>query len=229
MNVARVGRGEEAAPEKSGSSAIVDKVIRQIDRMIGGGELQLGDSLSEPSLCTAMGVGRVPVREAIRILAGEGVLELVPHRSARVRMASAREIVEMMEVLNSFSVLAVHLICAAPADPNLIERLAETAESIKNLAKNKKCPSGDILKAIRLYHLILIEGSGNEYLETIIRRSRMHYYSRYLIEILGRYALIEAAPTYAKITAAIARGDPQTAIRILFNQVENSKSHAKLT
>lgn len=218
----------DARPTTNGKSAIVERIIRQIDRMIGDGELQPGDPISEPTICASMGVSRVPVREAIRILAGEGVLELAQHRSARVRSASAREIMEMMEVLNGFSVLAIHLICVSPAQPKLVDDLKEISARIKKMAKNKSTPTSDIWKEVRIYHLRLIKGCGNEYLANMLSKTRMHYYSKYLIELLGRDALIEAAPTYIKITSAIARGEQHKAIRILFAQVENSKSYAKL-
>ena len=221
--------GAGVSPATNRKSAIVDQIIRQIDRMIGDGELQPGDPISEPTICAAMNVSRVPVREAIRILAGEGVLELAQHRSARVRSASPQEIMEMMEVLNGFSVLAIHLICVSPPQPKLIEDLTETSMRIKKMARNKNTSTSEIWKEVRIYHLRLIKGSGNVYLENILRKTRMHYYSRHLIENVGRQALIEAAPTYTKITAAIARGEQHKAIRILFGQVENSKSHAKLT
>ena len=221
-------RDAEASPSTNGKSAIVEKIIRQIDRMIGDGELQPGDPISEPTICAVMNVSRVPVREAIRILAGEGVLELAQHRSARVRSASTQEIMEMMEVLNGFSVLAIHLICVNSLQPKLIGDLSASSARIKKMAKNKNTPTGDIWKEVRIYHLRLINGSGNAYLANLLRKTRMHYYSKHLIESLGRQALIEAAPTYTKITAAIARGEQQKAIRILFGQVENSKLHAKL-
>lgn len=221
-------RIEDPRPATNGKSAIVERIIRRIDRMIGDGELQPGDPISEPTICAAMNVSRVPVREAIRILAGEGVLELAQHRSARVRSPSAQEIMEMMEVLNGFSVLAVHLICSSPSQPELIENLTNISTRIKKSAKDKSVLVSDIWKDVRTYHLHLIEGCGNKYLENMLRKTRMHYYSKHLIEILGRPALIEAAPTYSQITAAIAQGDQHKAMRILFGQVENSRSHAKL-
>lgn len=228
MNAMEMIRGADVGPAKNGKSAIVERIIRQIDRMIGDGELQPGDPISEPTICAAMNVSRVPVREAIRILAGEGVLELAQHRSARVRSPSAQEIMEMMEVLNGFSVLAIHLICVGPPQPKLIEDLIEISARIKTMAKSKSTPTSEIWKEVRIYHLRLITGCGNEYLENMLRKTRMHYYSRHLIEILGPHALIEAAPTYVKITKAIAQGEQQKAMRILFAQVENSKTHARL-
>ena len=228
MNAMGMIKSEDFGPAKNGKSAIVERIIRQIDRMIGDGELQPGDPISEPTICAAMNVSRVPVREAIRILAGEGVLELAQHRSARVRSASAQEIMEMMEVINGFSVLAIHLICVSPPQPKLIEDLTEISARIKKIARNKNTPTSEIWKEVRIYHLRLIEGCGNKYLENMLRKTRMHYYSKHLIENLGRQALIEAAPTYSKITAAIAQGEQHKAMRILFGQVENSKLHAKL-
>src|SRR5688500_6627470 len=101
-------RTSAAPSEAAGSSTMVESVVRHIDKAIGQGLLKPGDAISEPALSTKLGISRVPVREAIRILAGEGLLELVPNRGARVRSVDATEILEMLDVLTGFSVTAIH-------------------------------------------------------------------------------------------------------------------------
>jgi DNA-binding GntR family transcriptional regulator len=214
--------------EPGSSSALVETVVRHIDRMIGQGDLAPGDSVSEPALSAALGIGRVPVREAIRILAGEGLLELVPNRSARVRTVDATEILEMMEVLTGFSVLALHLLTLKPVPPELASALTASADKIQALAKSADSTAADLMHEISIFHYLIIKSSGNAYLLRLLRKTRMRYYSRFLVRILGRRAFVESAPRYGRMAAAILRGDAQAAIRIMLRDIENSKSHAKI-
>ena len=205
----------------------VETVVRHIDRMIGRGTLMPGDPISEPGLIAALGIGRVPIREAIRILAGEGILELVPNRSARVRPVDAAEILEMMDVLTGFTVTAIHLLCSKPLPPDLVEEMLTWAAKIAESAKADR--SGhELMREISLFHFILIKASGNKYLLRLMRKTRMNYYSRYLVTLLGRRAFAEAASNYGKMVSAIVRGDPHAAIRILLRDVDRSKSHARI-
>lgn len=213
------------ALEPAGSSAMVETVVRHIDRMIGKGILKPGDSISEPALIADLGIGRVPVREAIRILAGEGLLELVPYRSARLRTVERAEILEMLDVLTGFSVIAIHLL--STKEPQDFDRFVASAEKIGESARNG-ASIAEILNEISLFHYRLIQASENKYLLALLKKTRIHYYLRHLGAILGRQAFLEAAPRYKKMATALQRGDGQAAIRILLRSVETSKLHAKL-
>ena len=216
-----------AKPLEVGSSSLVDRVIRHIDKLIGQGELKLGDSISEPTLIATLGIGRVPVREAIRILAGEGILELVPNRSARVRQVDSVEILEMLDVLTGFSATAIHLLGTRPIEPAFAEQLLASADDINALAKAGH-GANDLMREISRFHYILIQASGNNYLIRLLQKTRINYYSRYLVTLLGRRAFIAAAPRYKRMAEAVIRGDSLAAIRILLRSTEYSKSHAKM-
>jgi len=214
-------------PDFSVSPTMVETIARHIDRMIGRGMLQPGDSLSEPALSATLGVGRVPVREAIRILAGEGVLELVPNRSARVRLVGANEILEMMDVLSAFTVMAMHLLAAQPIPPNLANELRTAADRIEEFAKADR--SGDeLMQTISIFHYRLIKAAGNNYLLGLLAKTRINYYSRYLVALLGRQAFADSAPAYGKMVSALDRNDSKAAIRIFLRSVDRSKTHATL-
>lgn len=215
-------------PAEGGSSALVEKVIRYIDRMIGHGELKPGDAVSETTIATTLGVGRVPAREAIRILAGEGVLELVPHHSPRVRSLQPAEILEMMEVLNGFTVMAVHLLAQRPLNPALAETLTRSGARIAELAKTRESGAMELMEEISLFHFHVIKGCGNAYMLALLQKTRIHHYRRYLVALLGRRAFVEVAPGYGRIAAAIIRQDATAAHRTLYKAMENSKAHAKI-
>src|ERR1700712_1755846 len=80
--------------------ALHDQVVSRIRTMLVEGTIAPGAKLNERALCEQMRVSRTPLREAIKLLAAEGLIDLLPHRGAvAVRLTE-------IDVLNTFEVLA---------------------------------------------------------------------------------------------------------------------------
>jgi DNA-binding GntR family transcriptional regulator len=71
------------------------------------------------------GISRTPLREALKVLAAEGLIELLPNRGARVRQLSRRDLEELFEVMGGLEGLAGRLACESITDEEVaeIERL----------------------------------------------------------------------------------------------------------
>jgi len=79
--------------------------------MILACELEPRSRVNEPSLCERFGISRTPLREAIKLLAAEGLLELLPNRGARVAALSDAEIDELLQVIGPLEATAGELAC----------------------------------------------------------------------------------------------------------------------
>ena len=75
--------------------------------------------INEGELTERFGISRTPLREAIKILATEGMLELLPNRGARVATISESEIEEMMEVIAGLEATAGDLACRTVAESEI--------------------------------------------------------------------------------------------------------------
>ena len=73
-------------------------IAEQIKQLIYAGEFKAGDRLNEAALALRMGTSRGPIREAIRILAGTGLVTAVMNRGVFVRQVSIREMLEIYEL-----------------------------------------------------------------------------------------------------------------------------------
>lgn len=80
--------------EKGRAQAIAE----QLQRLIHAGELTPGERLNEAALALRMGTSRGPIREAIRILTGIGLVTAVPNRGVFVRQISVREMLDLYEL-----------------------------------------------------------------------------------------------------------------------------------
>lgn len=78
-----------------------EQVAARLRTMLVEGMIQPGAKLNERELCEKLGVSRTPLREAIKLLAAEGLVDLLPNRGAvAVRLTEA-------DVMNTFEVLAM--------------------------------------------------------------------------------------------------------------------------
>jgi len=73
-------------------------VVEQLKQLIYTGEFKPGDRLNEAALALRMGTSRGPIREAMKVLAGLGLVTAIPHRGVFVRQLSLREMSEVYEL-----------------------------------------------------------------------------------------------------------------------------------
>jgi len=107
--------------------ALPNEVVARLKQLIDDGVLIPGSRVPERRLCEQFGVSRTPMREALRALAAEGLLEIQPHRGATVRKFKPEDVDHMFQVLEVLEALAGELACDAMTDEELAdtERLHE--------------------------------------------------------------------------------------------------------
>jgi DNA-binding GntR family transcriptional regulator len=111
-----------ARPTKRAAGApLTDSTARRLRHVIVDQHLPPGTRLREQALSEELGVSRTPLREAFKILAGEGLVELVPNRGARVARASLHEIEETFQVLAAAEGLAGELAAAKATEADIAE------------------------------------------------------------------------------------------------------------
>lgn len=76
-----------------------DQLVAKVREMIVDGELEAGAALPERMLCETFGVSRTPLREAFKILASEGLIELRSHRTPRITPINRTEIANIFDIM----------------------------------------------------------------------------------------------------------------------------------
>lgn len=100
------------------------EVVTRLRDMIIEGQIAAGDRLNETELGARLGVSRTPLREAIRTLASEGLVEQVPARGAFVRKFGLADVAHMLEAIKLVEQRAGELACARASDKEIEEILA---------------------------------------------------------------------------------------------------------
>lgn len=128
-----------------------------------------GDFINEQDVADAVGVSRTPVREALLILASEGLVDLEPRRGARVAALTPRETAELMEMRGLMERFAVQRALSQHVSPH--EALAEIMRRQEAVTEGLDRLSFEQARACieldRQFHQALVDAAGN----TLLSRS----------------------------------------------------------
>lgn len=113
------------------STSLGEMAYRQIEEMIVTRALRPGVMISEKQLCTELGVGRTPIREALQRLKLEGYVEIVPSRGAMVAPVDIMAQLDLLEVRRPLEELAVRRGSqrATPSQREHIRKIVERLEA----------------------------------------------------------------------------------------------------
>jgi DNA-binding GntR family transcriptional regulator len=102
-----------------------DEILTRLRDHIVEGNIPDGGRVPERQLCEMLKISRTPLREALKVLASEGLVELLPNRGARVRALGERDLGELFDLMGGLEGLAGRLACENITDEEIaeIERL----------------------------------------------------------------------------------------------------------
>ncbi|ARP85801.1 GntR family transcriptional regulator [Bordetella genomosp. 9] len=98
-----------------------DSVTDHLRNFIIEGKLAPGMKLNERQLCETLGISRTPLREALKVLAAEGLIEISPNRGATVARMTEAEIREAFEVLSGLEAFSGELACERITDEEVAQ------------------------------------------------------------------------------------------------------------
>ncbi|MBK0024017.1 GntR family transcriptional regulator [Ochrobactrum sp. S46] len=142
-------------------------VLDRMRRAIIGGLFESGERLVERTLCDQLGVSRSVIREVIRHLEAEGLVEMLAKQGpivARLNWDDARQIYEIRAALESTAVAD----CARVAGPDVKAELRKAMSELERTSKQKS-PVG-VLDATTEFYKIVFETGGNNIAWEIVSR-----------------------------------------------------------
>ncbi|NVK13630.1 MAG: GntR family transcriptional regulator [Rhodobacteraceae bacterium] len=144
-----------------------DIVQERMREAIISGQFAPGERLVERPLCDQLGVSRTVVRETIRYLEAEGLVEILPGKGpivAQLTWADARQIYDIRQMLETAAATA----CARNITPQLAEQLKAALQSLqKAVAAGVPTP---MLQATTEFYRIIFDGAGHNVAWEIAQR-----------------------------------------------------------
>lgn len=197
---------------------LASEVIERLRDMIVQGELAPGTKLNERVLCERLRHSRTPVREAIKYLASEGLVELVPNRGAIVTPITAVAVREMFVVMGALEGLAGELACANASDADIAEIRALHYQMLVHHARGEL---GEYFRYNQQIHLRLVECTGNVTLANTYRALNGHVRRARYMANLSRERWDAAVAEHEEILNALMRRDSVKLQALLRNHLGN--------
>lgn len=88
-----------------------DEVVSRVRTMLLEGAIRPGARIPERELCEMMHISRTPLREALKVLAADGLVVLLPHRGSRAARLTDKDVHDLFEVCQGLEALAGELAC----------------------------------------------------------------------------------------------------------------------
>ena len=189
--------------------------------LIMSGELSPGAVLNQAVLAREIGISTTPLREALRRLSQQGLVELDAHRDARVTQLHAEEARDLLEVRLSLDPLAAALAAERRTQPDLAE-LRAALEGLESLPTD---PSVAQLAAHRRFHAALYRSSHNALLVEMLDGlwDTSDRYRRHGLQVeRDDEERAATAREHALIVQAVADGDGATAAEVMRAHIQTS-------
>jgi DNA-binding GntR family transcriptional regulator len=164
-----------------------------------------------------LGVSRTPLREALKVLAAEGLVELFPNRGARVRQFTAKDVREFFELLAGMESAAGRLACSRISNAEIAEIEGLHYEMYGHYMR-RELPS--YFQCNQAIHASIVRAARNEALKSSYQAltARMRQF-RYSANTIARDRWGEAMREHEEMLDALRRRDPNGLASILFDHL----------
>lgn len=199
--------------------SLVDVALDYIRTRIATGEYEPGHRLKERELSEETGISRIPIREAIRALASEGFVTLVPRRGAIVTELQPDLLDEIFEVREALEVQE----CVLAARRATRAEIATLRASVEAAEEAARAGNAEAINAANArFHEILVDASHNDTLAQVLRplKNRLNWILRQNDDV----TLV--CKEHRDILEAIAAGDVDRAREVATSHVRTSKQLA---
>ena len=219
-----------AAPDKIDAPArdevsLHDEILSRLRDYIVEGNIADGGRISERQLCEMLKVSRTPLREALKVLAAEGLVELLPNRGARVRPLSADDIAELFDLMGGLEGLAGRLACEKITDED-IAKIEQLHHDMYGFYIRQDMQG--YFRMNQLIHRAIVQAAGNAMLaasyESLAGRIRRVRYSANFARKRERWS--EAMREHEAILDALRRRAGGELADILFQHLRNKGAAA---
>lgn len=188
------------------------ELVPLLRELIIGGELKPGEKIPEQALCLRFGVSRTPLREALKVLAAEGLLQLSPNRGASVARITSEEIDELFPIMGALEALAGEIACTRLRPTDLAHLRGMHEEMVEAYRR------GDVAPYIRLnraIHDALFEIAANRSLTAFYNNLMVRIHSVRYVAKKSPHRWREAVEDHERMMAALEARDGALLAEIL--------------
>ncbi|MEQ8838605.1 MAG: GntR family transcriptional regulator [Lacipirellulaceae bacterium] len=199
---------------------VVEFAVEEIKKQIKNGRLAPGQRLVTSELIRDLGISIGPVREALRKLAGEGLIDIRQHRGAVVKSLSRQDIVEIYElravIEGAAARLATDRIKEEGNEKTVRELIAQCETAFA------KRSAADYNQANQAFHSTIMGMSGNQRMAQIAEHLALPIYLLRYHQLLQSSTMETSIAEHQLIADAILSGESEKAERLMRRHVRTS-------
>lgn len=200
-------------------ASLHDDIVGQIRDMIFEGEFVGGQRVPEKQLCAQLSISRTPLREALKVLASEGLLVLLPNRGARIAQITAENLDEIFPIMGTLESLAGEIACDRITDDEIDEI---RALHFQMTAHHKRRELNKYFMANQAIHMKILAATNNKTLVatylSLAGRIRLARFRANFSQDRWDQAVVE----HEEILDALGRRDASALAQILRTHLENT-------
>jgi len=181
-------KSDDKSTTPSPQLTVIEQSIKSLRGMIMNGALRPGQKLVEAALCINLGISRASLREALRIMEGERLIELIPNRGPFVAKLGWQEIEEIHDVWAMLTSEAVYRFVER-AKPEELDAIRLAGAELGRALENDSALAQ--LAATNKLFTVILDSCGNRVLVEIVYRlvSRLNFLRAHALQYEGWGAL----------------------------------------
>lgn len=203
----------------SAKTTLVQRVHQTLMEGLDEGIVRPGQRIKAAELAKRLGVSRAPVREALHILAGQGLVELLPDKGAVMRDLSLGDLIQIYEVSGPVAKVGVIAATLRIDEGDNRERVRAAAARIQ--AAQDAPPSYKFYLVLNDFHYLLNEIGERPYVGYLLGLLNLEYWNRFLAKTIDLKAAIPGyVGNYMRLADAVLAGDARAAAAIMDSHVD---------
>jgi len=211
--------GDNGELEQHRRRSLHEETADAVREMIFRGELPGGSRIPEKTLCERFGISRTPLREALKVVAVEGLITLLPNRGARVTPLTPEIVDEVFPVLAAIEALAGRLACERITDEEIAEIRALHYQMALHHTRRERSEYFRLNQAI---HEKIVEAAANPTLSGVFRNLSGRVRRARYIANLTNQRWDQAMAEHEAILGAVAGRDGERLEDLLANHLPNT-------
>jgi DNA-binding GntR family transcriptional regulator len=221
--VARAASARLLAPPAGEGASLADQAYVALRDLIVSLELPPGFAIKEPELTARLGIGRTPVREALRRLALERLVEVYPRRGMFVTTVDVRDLARLCEVRAVLEPEAARLAAERATRPDL----EQIGALLEELGERRRRDDRVLIDLDERIHRTIYRCSHNQLLEETLDWYYTHALRIWMLALDRAQGLRDAVLEHHELLDAIARGNGDRAADLMRAHIEHFEAEMR--
>jgi DNA-binding GntR family transcriptional regulator len=203
-------------PRPLARRALYEEVAEQLRQRIFARQLEPGAWIDELKIAAEMGISRTPLREALKVLAVEGLVTMKPRRGAYVAETSRDDVTQVYHLLSLLESDAAAEVARKATDGQLAE-LQALHDRLERQLKQRDA----FFAANEAFHFKLLEIAGNRWRRQIVADLRKIMKINRHLSLFRQGRLEDSLAEHRAMMAALRARDARRAARLMKEHFEN--------